>query len=150
AYLLYMNWQLTLVAFAAFPLVALTIRKINKRLKRVSVLVQQRTGALTHALEEAIGAHRVVKVFGGEQYESGRLRTASDKLRLAMAKQSAAAALGTPINQIVASVAVGVILWLAIRQSASGQYGAGDFVTYILALLHLLNQLKTLGNVSGV
>jgi subfamily B ATP-binding cassette protein MsbA len=150
AYLLYMNWQLTLIAFAAFPLVGIAIQKINRRLKRVSVLVQQRTGALTHALEEAIGAHRVVKVFGGEAYESGRLRAAADRLRLAMAKQSAAAALGTPINQIIVSIAVGVILWAAIRQSAGGQYGAGDFVTYIFALLHLLNQLKTLGNVTGV
>ena len=71
---LYINWQLTLIAFAAFPLVGFAIRKINRRLKRVSVLVQERMGALTHALEEAIGAHRVVKVFGGEHYESGRLR----------------------------------------------------------------------------
>jgi ATP-binding cassette, subfamily B, bacterial MsbA len=148
-YLLYMNWQLTLIAFATFPLVGIAIRKIIKRLKRVSVLVQQRTGALTHALEEAIGAHRVVKVFGGEAYESGRLRAASDKLRLATAKQSAAAALGTPINQIIVSVAVGLILWLAIRQSASGNHRAGDFVAYTLALLHLLNQLKTLSNVTG-
>jgi subfamily B ATP-binding cassette protein MsbA len=148
-YLLYINWQLTLVAFAAFPLVGFTIRKINRRLKRVSVLVQERTGALTHALEEAIGAHRVVKVFGGEKYESDRLRHASDRLRLAMAKQSAAAALGTPINQIIVSIAVGVILWMAIRQSAGGNYGAGDFVVYIFALLHLLNQLKTLSNVTG-
>src|SRR5262249_7559901 len=108
-YLLYINWQLTLIAFAAFPIVALAIRSINRRLKRVSVLVQERTGALTHALEEAIGAHRVVKVFGGEKYESNRLRKAADKLRLATAKQAAAAALGTPINQIVVSIAVGVI-----------------------------------------
>jgi len=150
AYLLYMNWQLTLIAFGAFPLVGFALRKINRRLKRVSVLVQERTGALTHALEEAIGAHRVVKVFGGEGYESGRLRAAADRLRLAMAKQSAAAALGTPINQIIVSVAVGVILWVAIRQSANGRYGPGDFITYIFALLHLLNQLKTLSNVSGV
>jgi subfamily B ATP-binding cassette protein MsbA len=150
AYLLWMNWQLTLIAFAAFPLVGYAIKRINKRVKRVSVLVQQRTGALTHALEEAIGAHRVVKVFGGEAYESSRLRAAADKLRLAMAKQSAAAALGTPINQIIVSTAVGAILWVAIRQSAGGQYGAGDFVTYIFALLHLLNQVKTLGNVTTV
>ena len=102
-----MNWQLTLIAFAAFPLVGFAISKINKRVKRVSGLVQQRTGALTHALEEAIGAHRVVKVFGGESYESARLRAAADRLRLAMAKQSAAAALGTPINQIIVSIAVG-------------------------------------------
>ena len=132
AYLLYINWQLTLIAFAAFPLVGFALRKISRRLKRVSVLVQERTGALTHALEEAIGAHRVVKVFGGEKYESGRLRAAADRLRLAMAKQSAAAALGTPINQIIVSIAVGVILWVAIRQSAGGQYGAGDFITYIV------------------
>ncbi|MBK9701993.1 MAG: lipid A export permease/ATP-binding protein MsbA [Betaproteobacteria bacterium] len=150
AYLMYMNWQLTLIAFAAFPLVGLTIRKINKRLKRVSVLVQQRMGTLTHTLEEAIGAHRVVKVFGGERYESERMRDAADKLRHASAKQAAASALGTPINQMIYSIAVGGILWVAIRQSAGGQYGAGDFVAYIFALLQLMGQLKTLSNVSGV
>jgi subfamily B ATP-binding cassette protein MsbA len=150
AYLMYINWQLTLIAFAAFPLVGFALRKISRRLKRVSVLVQERTGALTHALEEAIGAHRIVKVFGGEKYESGRLRVAADRLRLATAKQSAAAALGTPINQIIVSIAVGVILWVAIRQSAGGHYGAGDFITYMAALLHLLGQLKTLSNVNAV
>jgi subfamily B ATP-binding cassette protein MsbA len=149
AYLLYINWQLTLIAFVTFPFVGFAIKKISRRLKRVSVLVQERMGALTHALEEAIGAHRVVKIFGGEKYESERLRHASDRLRLATAKQAAAAALGTPINQIIVSIAIGVILFLAIRQSAGQEYRAGDFITYIVALLHLLNQLKTLTNVTG-
>ena len=149
AYLLWINWQLTLIAFAAGPLVGFVIRKISRRLKRVSVLVQERTGALTHALEEAIGAHRVVKVFGGEAYESGRLRYAADRLRLAAAKQASAAALGTPINQIIVSIAVGIIVWLAIRQAAGEPYRVGDFITFVFALLHLLNQLKTLTNVSG-
>jgi ATP-binding cassette, subfamily B, bacterial MsbA len=149
AYLFWMNWQLTLIAFAAFPVVGFAIRKVNRRIKRVSVQVQERTGSLTHALEEAIGAHRVVKVFGGEDYESGRLRAAADRLRVATAKQAAAAALGTPINQIIVSVAVGVILWVAIRQSAGGNYGPGDFITYIFALLHLMNHIKTLSNVTG-
>ena len=149
-YLLYLNWQLTLIAFAAMPFIAFALRKIRRRMKRVSTMVQDRTGALTHALEEAIGAHRIVKVFGGEKYESGRLRAAADKLRVSMAKQAAAAALGTPINQIIVSIAVGTILWAAVRQSAGGQYGAGDFVTYLAALLHLTNQLKTLSNVQAV
>jgi subfamily B ATP-binding cassette protein MsbA len=148
-YLLYINWQLTLIAFLAFPLVALTIQKINKRLRRVAGLVQDRTAVLTHVLEEAISGHRIVKIFGGETYESDRLRAASNKLRVAMAKQAAAAALGTPINQIIVSFAVGAILWVAIRQSTGSNYGAGDFVTYVLALLHLLNQLKTLSNVTA-
>ena len=150
AYLLYINWELTLIAFAAFPVVAFALRKIRRRMKRVSKLVQERTGSLTHALEEAIGAHRVVKIFGGERYESGRMRAAADRLRISTAKQAATNALGTPINQIIASIAVGVILWVALRQTTSGTYGAGDFITYIFALLHLLTQLKTLSNVSSV
>ena len=149
AYLLYLNWQLTLIAFAALPLVGFTIRKINRRIKRVSVMVQERTGNLTHVLEEAIGAHRVVKVFSGEGYEGARLREAANKLRLATAKQAAAAALGTPINQIILSVAVGAIVWFAVRQNAAGTYGAGDFIVYVVALLHLLNTLKALTNVTG-
>ena len=148
-YLLYLNWQLTVIAFAALPLVGFTIRKINRRIKRVSVMVQERTGNLTHVLEEAIGAHRVVKVFGGEHYEGERLREAANKLRLATAKQAAAAALGTPINQIILSVAVGAIVWFAVRQNAAGTYGAGDFIVYVVALLHLLNTLKALTNVTG-
>jgi subfamily B ATP-binding cassette protein MsbA len=149
-YLLYINWELTLIAFAAFPAVAYALRKIRRRVKKVSGLVQDRTGSLTHALEEAIGAHRVVKVFGGEAYESSRLRAAANKLRLATAKQAAAAALGTPINQIIASIAVGVILYVAMTQTTATTYGAGDFITYIFALLHLLTQLKTLTNVTSV
>jgi ATP-binding cassette, subfamily B, bacterial MsbA len=150
AYLLWINWQLTLIAFVAFPAVAFALRKIRRRMKRISGLVQERTGSLTHALEEAIIAHRVVKIFGGERYESERLRAAANRLRISTAKQAATNALGTPINQIIASVAVGVILYVAIEKTTSGTYGAGDFITYIFALLHLLTQLKTLSNVTSV
>jgi len=149
-YLLWINWHLTLIAFAAFPAVAYALRRIRRRMKKVSGMVQDRTGSLTHALEEAIGAHRVVKIFGGEAYESRRLRDAANRLRLATAKQAATAALGTPINQIIASIAVGVILYVALKQTTSTTYGAGDFITYIFALLHLLTQLKTLTNVTSV
>jgi subfamily B ATP-binding cassette protein MsbA len=115
----------------------------------VSRLVQERIGVLTHVLEEAIGAHRVVKVFGGEAFESGRMRAMSDRLRLAVAKQASAAALGTPITQIIVACAVGVIIWTALQQSATQGFDAPRFMTYVFALLHLLNQLKTLSNVAG-
>jgi subfamily B ATP-binding cassette protein MsbA len=149
AYLLYLNWQLTLIAFLAFPLVGFAIRMVHGRLRRVSRLVQERIGVLTHVLEEAISAHRVVKVFGGEAFESSRMRKMSDRLRQAVAKQASAAALGTPITQIIVACAVGVIVWTALQQSASKEFDAPQFMTYVFALLHLLNQLKTLSNVAG-
>jgi subfamily B ATP-binding cassette protein MsbA len=149
AYLLYLNWQLTLIAFLAFPMVGIAIRMVHGRLRRVSRLVQERIGVLTHVLEEAIGAHRVVKVFGGEAFESGRMRKMSDRLRQAVAKQASAAALGTPITQIIVACAVSIIVWTALQQSASKGFDAPQFMTYVFALLHLLNQLKTLSNVAG-
>ena len=149
AYLLYLNWQLTLLAFVAFPLVGVAIRMVHGRLRRMSRLVQDRIGLLTHVLEEAIGAHRVVKVFGGEAFESERMRKMSNRLRQAVAKQASAAALGTPITQVIVACAVSVIVWTALRQSATEGFDAPQFMTYVFALLHLLNQLKTLSNVAG-
>jgi subfamily B ATP-binding cassette protein MsbA len=149
AYLLYLNWELTLLAFVAFPMVGIAIRQIHGRLRRMSRLVQDRIGVLTHVLEEAIGAHRVVKVFGGEAFESARMRKMSNRLRQAVAKQASAAALGTPITQIIVACAVSVIVWTALQQSASKGFDAPQFMTYVFALLHLLNQLKTLSNVAG-
>ncbi len=149
AYLLYLNWQLTLLAFVAFPLVGIAIRMVHGRLRRMSRLVQDRIGLLTHVLEEAISAHRVVKVFGGEAFESERMRKMSNRLRQAVAKQASAAALGTPITQVIVACAVSVIVWTALRQSATEGFDAPQFMTYVFALLHLLNQLKTLSNVAG-
>jgi ATP-binding cassette, subfamily B, bacterial MsbA len=149
AYLLYLNWELTLLAFVAFPLVGVAIRMVHGRLRRMSRLVQERIGLLTHVLEEAISAHRVVKVFGGEAFESERMRKMSNRLRQAVAKQASAAALGTPITQIIVACAVSVIVWTALRQSATQGFDGPQFMTYVFALLHLLNQLKTLSNVAG-
>ena len=149
AYLLYLNWALTLLAFVAFPLVGIAIRMVHGRLRRMSRLVQDRIGLLTHVLEEAIGAHRVVKVFGGEAFESQRMRKMSNRLRQAVSKQASAAALGTPITQIIVACAVSAIVWTALQQSATGGFDAPQFMTYVFALLHLLNQLKTLSNVAG-
>jgi subfamily B ATP-binding cassette protein MsbA len=149
-YLFYLNWKLTLIAVVAVPFLAYSLRKMRRRIRKVSTMVQDRTGGLTHALEEAIGAHRIVKVFGGEGYESGRLREAANRLRLSMAKQAAAAALGTPINQIIVSIAIGTILWVGVRQASGGNLQVGDFITYLVALLHLTNQFRTLSNVQAV
>jgi subfamily B ATP-binding cassette protein MsbA len=149
AYLLYLNWELTLLAFVAFPMVGIAIRQVHGRLRRMSRLVQDRIGLLTHVLEEAIGAHRVVKVFGGEAFESERMRNMSNRLRQAVAKQASAAALGTPITQIIVACAVSAIVWTALQQSATQGFDAPQFMTYVFALLHLLNQLKTLSNVAG-
>jgi subfamily B ATP-binding cassette protein MsbA len=102
-WLLYINWRLTLMTFFVLPIVAVVIRYFSRRLRRIARDVQTRTASMTHVLEELIGGHRVVRVFGGENYERDRASRAANSLRVAMTKQSAASAAGSKLGPSMAA-----------------------------------------------
>src|SRR5256712_2648824 len=74
AWLLYLNWRLTLIAFAIVPVVALFIRLLFKRLRQMAREALRTMGGVVHVLEETIECHKVVKIFGGQDYESNRFQ----------------------------------------------------------------------------
>ena len=71
-YLMWLNWRLTLLTFVVVPIVGFVIRYFSRRLRRIARDIQDRSGSLTQVLEELIGGHRVVRIFGGEEYERNR------------------------------------------------------------------------------
>jgi subfamily B ATP-binding cassette protein MsbA len=148
-WLLYINWRLTLMTFVILPIVAVVIRYFSRRLRRIARDVQTRTGAMTHVLEEMIGGHRIVRVFGGEAYERARAVKAANALRTSMTKQSSASAASSPISQILAAIAIGVIVWVALSQSQTGKLDLGTFSSYVVALLTLLERIKSLSGVNA-
>ncbi len=148
-WLLYINWRLTLMTFFVLPIVAVVIRYFSRRLRRIARDVQTRTGAMTHVLEEMIGGHRIVRVFGGEAYERMRAVKAANALRTSMTKQSSASAASSPISQILAAIAIGVIVWVALSQSQTGKLDLGTFSSYVVALLTLLERIKSLSGVNA-
>ncbi|MGA8032582.1 MAG: ABC transporter transmembrane domain-containing protein, partial [Casimicrobiaceae bacterium] len=97
-WLLWINWRLTLMTFFVLPVVAFVIRYFSRRLRRIARDVQTRTAAMTHVLEEMIGGHRIVRVFGGEDYERARAVKAANALRTSMTKQSSASAASSPMT----------------------------------------------------
>jgi subfamily B ATP-binding cassette protein MsbA len=96
-----------------------------------------------------IGGHRIVRIFGGEDYERARVVRSADSLRSSMTKQASASALGTPITQLLVALAVGVIIWVALAQSQTGQLDLGLFGSYLVALLMLLDRLKSLSGINA-
>ena len=148
-WLLYINWRLTLMTFFVLPIVAVVIRYFSRRLRRIARDVQTRTAAMTHVLEELIGGHRVVRVFGGEEYERARALKAANALRTSMTKQASAGAASTPLTQTLAALAVGVIVWVALAQSTTGRLDLGTFASYVVALLTLLERLKSLSGINA-
>jgi ATP-binding cassette, subfamily B, bacterial MsbA len=149
AWLLWINWRLTLMTFFVLPIVAVVIRYFSRRLRRIARDVQTRTGSMTHVLEEMISGHRIVRIFGGEAYERARAIKAANSLRNSMTKQSSASAASSPLTQVLAAIAVGVIIWVALSQSQTGKLDLGMFASYLVALLTLLERLKSLSGINA-
>jgi subfamily B ATP-binding cassette protein MsbA len=147
-WMLWLNWQLTLLAIVVGPPIAWITRYFSGRLRRMSRAEQAAMGDLNHVLEESIGCHRVVKVFGGQEYEGRRFAQAADKVRRFQMKIATAAVATVPTTHLVASFAVAAIVYFVIGQAARDQTTVGGFVSYLAALFMLMPPIKRLTNVN--
>ena len=149
AWLMYINWKLTLVALVVGPLVSVVVRLFSRRLREMSRGAQRAMGNLTHVLEETIECHKVVKVFGGQDYESARFARANQELRGYNMRQTVPAALIVPITQVLAAMALAIIVYIALQESLSARTTIGEFVSFITAMLMLLAPMKRLTEINA-
>ena len=149
AWLFYINWKLTLVALAVFPLVSIVVRLFSRRLREMSRGAQEAMGSLSHVLQETIESHKVVKIFGGQDYETGRFMKANQQLRGFNMRQTVPAALTVPITQILASMALAIIVYIGLQESIAQRATIGEFVSFVTAMLMMLAPLKHLTEISA-
>ncbi len=148
-WLLWLNWKLTLVTLVITPGIALVVKLFSTRMRRMSRESLRAMGDVTHVLEESIECQKVVKIFGGQEYEAKRFHDANQKQRGYTMRQTMAAAATVPIVQLFASVALAIIITLAVQQSQTNQLSVGGFVSFITAMLMLLAPLKRLTEVNA-
>jgi ATP-binding cassette, subfamily B, bacterial MsbA len=148
AFLLWLNWKLTLFAVAMAPLIVMVVRKLSVRLRHSSYEVQQGMGHITQVIDETIGAHKVVKLFGGQHYEQRRFDEEANQLRRHQMKQVTAVAASAPIVQLIAAVAIAVIIWFAMEQSSVAQLSVGDFAAFVTGMLLLTAPLKRVTDIN--
>ena len=141
-YLMWLNWKLTLITLAMAPLIFGVVRVLSVRLRRSSREVQDAMGYITQVIEEAIGGHKVVKLFGGQDYEQRRFDQEANRVRRHMMKQVVAVAATAPVLQLIAAVALSIIIWYAMLQTSAAQLSAGEFVAFIAGMLLLMAPLK--------
>jgi len=148
AYLLWLNWKLTLFALAMAPLIVGIVRVLSVRLRNASREVQQAMGLITQVIEEAIGGHKVVKLFGGQEYERRRFDHEANRVRRHMMKQVVAVAGSAPVVQLIAAVALAVIIWFALLQPSAAPLSVGDFTAFVTGMLLLTAPLKRVTDVN--
>ena len=147
-YLFYLNWRLTLIVAVLLPGIGWLVGKINRRLRRLNREHQLLTNELSYIVEETVGGYKVVKVHNGEQYETDRFTAMSKRLRGYAMRMTVSGGLAQPLTQFLASIALAVVITIAVVQSSSDQTTVGGFVAFVTSMLLIISPLKHLMDVN--
>jgi len=147
-YLLYTNWRLTICILIFAPLIGLLIRKAAKRMRKLSVQVQNTMGDINHVVQESVNGNAVVKGFGGESFEQERFYHHSNENLKRGLKMVIVQQMNSPIVQLIMAIAMSIIIWIALRPQVLGNTSAGEFVAYITAAGLLAKPIKSLTDIN--
>ncbi|EKM32344.1 lipid A export permease/ATP-binding protein MsbA, partial [Vibrio harveyi] len=145
----YNSWQLSLVLFAVAPVVAFGISIVSKRFRKISRNMQTMMGNVTASAEQMLKGHKVVLSYGGQDIEGKRFEKVSNQMRQQSMKLVSAQAAANPIIQMIASVAIVVVLYLASIDSIKDQLTPGTFTVVFSAMFGLMRPLKALTSVTS-
>ncbi len=153
-YLLYLNWQLTLIVSVLLPSVSWIMKKLSKRLYHLTKASQQATDELAYVVEENVLAHRMVRIHEAQSVQAGRFQVLSRQLRQLAIKATIASAAMTPLTQLLAAVALSAVICIALWQSRATGINAhdvtvGGFVAFISAMLMLIAPIRRLADVAN-
>ena len=144
------DWRLAAVSLTVLPFVVLPTRAIGRRIRRTSRRTQERQAELNQILQETLSGHMVVKAFGAEKYESGRFREASRKLLRTNVRYVLQQGIASPVIEFFGAVTIVLLLTYAVTQIKAGDMTAGDFISFVAALLMLYEPVKRLVGIHNI
>jgi subfamily B ATP-binding cassette protein MsbA len=143
------SWELSLVLLIVAPIVAFAISFVSKRFRKISTNMQTAMGKLTSTSEQMLKGHRTVLSFNGQKIEKERFDQMSNHMRQQSMKMVVAQGLANPIIQMIASLALVSILFLASFDSIKESLTPGTFTVIFSAMFGLLRPLKGLTSVTS-
>ena len=146
-YLTWMNWKLSMVFLLIAPVVALMVKHIGGRMKRLSRNIQDSVGDLTHITSEMVMGNRIVKGFGGEDYERGRFRDCSLQNRKQYRKLIMTTSINNPLMQMIVALALAAMMYFALILMKDSS--AGEFVAYLTAAFMLPKEIRQLSDANA-
>jgi len=149
AYLLYLNYKLTLLALILGPLVAWLVTGINTRFRRYSRRIQDSMADVTRVAKEIFDSPRLIKVYNAEAHLAGQFDTANQSnwrsnMRLILTK-----GLANPIVQLVTAIGASFVISYAIASAVHGRMSTGELLGFLTALGMLTQPLRALIGVTG-
>ena len=150
AYMLYLNWKLTLVFFAVTPAIAGVVLVVGRHFRRYSRRIQDSMGEVTQLGNESMSAFDEIRMFSAADQQAARFYAASQFNRVQSLKLAFVQAVSTPIAQILLSIALAILFWFALDPEILAGFTPGSLVAFIAAATQLGKPIRTLTNVQSV
>jgi len=150
AWMFYISPKLATVFLVLGPVLALIVSVVSRRFRNISKRIQNSMGSITHVLEETVQAQRVVKIFGGQEYEQERFDKSNNKNRQQNLKLMVSTTLSTSTLQFIVSFALAGIVHVAIQEGLAGKLTVGTFTAFIVSMSMLFQPLKRVTNINAV
>ncbi|QSX80112.1 lipid A export permease/ATP-binding protein MsbA [Lysobacter solisilvae] len=144
------SWQVTVAILLMAPPLAWMMDKVGKRYRRISHRIQESSGKLMQAADQALSNQQEVKVYGAQGVELARYESQADThLGLSM-KVESTRSISSAVVQLMGSVALALLLFLAGREAMADRLSAGGFVALMMSMMAIIPALKQLTNVQGM
>jgi subfamily B ATP-binding cassette protein MsbA len=149
ASMLWLDWELSLIAGILYPLAAVPIQRLGQRIRRASGGMQERMGEVAAMLHESFAQARTVRAWRLEAQESSRARAAFEKLYRALLAMNRSRARIDPLLELLGGAAVAAVLGFAGWRAAMGGSTLGSFTGFVTALLIAARPLRSLGSLNA-
>jgi ATP-binding cassette, subfamily B, bacterial MsbA len=148
AYMIYLNWQLTLAVFLAMPIIVIAVRLLAVRLRRINRALQHTMGDMTQVLEESVRGQKVIKIFEGRPYEERRFLERANWVRRYNMKSKVAGSAHMPLVEFVGASMIAALVYVSTHQTAAGEMTVGGFMSLMISIGLLFSPLKRLTSIN--
>ncbi|WP_373974206.1 lipid A export permease/ATP-binding protein MsbA [Chitinibacter sp. SCUT-21] len=148
AVMFYSSWQLTLFCLVLLPIVAVSIRVVAKRQRRLARETQDKMGEMNSRLDESLSGQRIVKVFGGQDVEVRRFGEVNNRVMRLGIKQGLMVAINSGTIVLLIGMTISVVLYFASLQAQAGQLSAGSFMSFIAAMVAIQGPVRNLTKIN--
>ena len=150
SYIVYLNWQLSLVFLTVGPFIGWVVNKASKRFRNISANLQDSMGQVTASASEAIKGYEVVRVFGAQEQERQGFSAASNNNRQQAMKLALVESISTPLVQMIVALAMASLIYLALHPSIINTMSAGQFIAFITASGMLTKPLRSMTEINSI
>lgn len=147
--LFWYDWQLTLVTFVIIPGLALTLRTISRRIRKIMRESQETLGKMISRVQETYEAERLVKVSNTYDFEEKRFAEVNEHIFKLTLKNIKMTAVTTPVTQMLTMVAIACVVGMALYEAQKGLLTIGEFITFLSALLLMKAPIQHLSGLNG-